>query len=194
MREYNVSAGNQAQLRSVWRGFTLIELLVIVAIFGVLASLAVPSFTTWIQNTRIRNAADSIQVGLQKARMEAVKRNADVKLELGANSAWTIECVVVTAGCPGLIEARPASDGASVAISVTPTPAGADTIVFTSLGRVRSVAEGAADAPFTRLDVDNTLLAAAESRDLRILIDAGGSGKLCDPYSGLSSTDPRKCP
>lgn len=175
-------------------GFSLIEMMVVVAIFGILASLAVPSYTAWIQNTRIRNAADSIQTGLQKARVEAVKRNADVQFVLGANSAWTVECVNVTADCPALIEGRTASEGSSSNITVTATPAGATTIVFTNLGRVRSLAEGAAAAPFTQLDIDNSALSASESRDLRILLDAGGSGRLCDPYTGLSSSDPRKCP
>ncbi|MDD2833316.1 MAG: GspH/FimT family pseudopilin [Methylotenera sp.] len=175
-------------------GFSLIELMIAVAIFGILASIAVPSYTTWFQNSRIRNAADAIQTGLQKARVEAIKHNADVEFELGANSAWVVRCVNVTADCPDPIESRAAGDGSSVNITVTPTPAGADTVVFTSLGRVRSVAEGAATTPFDQLDIDNSALSAADSRELRVVLGVGGSVLMCDPYSGLSSTDPRKCP
>jgi len=182
------------QKTAVQNGFTLIELMIAVSILGILAALAMPSYRVWIENTRIRNAAESIQTGLQKARVEALKRNSDVRFVLGANSAWSIGCVVVNARCPDPIETRGAKEGSSASVSITATPAAATTSVFTNLGRVRSVAEGAATAPFTRLDIDSTSLSAADSRELRILIDAGGAGRQCDPYAGLSASDPRKCP
>lgn len=179
---------------SITAGFSLIELMVAVAVISILAVFALPSYNIWIENTKIRNAADSINNGLQKARVEALKRNADVKFELGAGTEWTIGCVNVTADCPDPIEARGMKEGSSESISVTATPAGSAILVFTSLGRVRSALEGAPEAPFTQLDIDNTSMSGSDSRDLRILIDAGGAGRLCDPYTGLSDTDPRKCP
>lgn len=175
-------------------GFSLVELMVAVAVIGILAVFALPSYTIWIENTRIRNAADSINSGLQKARVEALKRNADVKFEIGVGSDWTIGCVNVTVDCPDTIEERRVKEGSSPSISVTATPVGSTILVFTSLGRVRSALEGAPEEPFTQLDIDNSSMSGSESRDLRILIDAGGAGKMCDPYTGLSDTDPRKCP
>ncbi len=59
-------------------GFTLIELAVIIAIVGVLAGIAVPSFVGWLPKYRLNSSADDIQALVQNARLRAVKENAHV--------------------------------------------------------------------------------------------------------------------
>jgi prepilin-type N-terminal cleavage/methylation domain-containing protein len=59
-------------------GFTLIELAVIIAIVGVLAGIAVPSFVGWLPKYRLSSSADDIQALVQNARLRAVKENAHV--------------------------------------------------------------------------------------------------------------------
>ena len=163
---------------------------------GILTAMAMPSYRVWIENTRIRNAAESIQTGLQKARVEALRHNAQVQFVLGANSAWTLGCVPNAADaadlCPDLIESRAASEGSSANITVTATPAGSTTIIFTNLGTVLANPP-APTVPFTQLAIDSSILPAANSRDLRITMGAGGIGRVCDPYAGLPVTDPRRC-
>lgn len=172
-------------------GFTLIELMITVSILGILTAMALPSYNVWIQNTRIRTAAESIQTGLQKARVEAVRRNAQVQFTLGVNSAWNVSCVTVTADCPADIEVKAAGEGASTSIGITTVPAGATEIVFTNLGTVLP-SPPAASAPFTQVEVDNTSLTSTDKRPLTVMIGAGGIGRMCD--SKLNGTsDPRKC-
>ncbi|MGQ0443059.1 MAG: GspH/FimT family pseudopilin [Methylophilaceae bacterium] len=170
-------------------GFSLIEVIVAMAVIAVLAASGASSYRAWIQNTQIRTAAESLQSGLSRARAEALKRNTPVRFTLGANSAWTVQCVT-PANCAdlaaGLIESRPNTDGSSADIAVTATPGGATDVVFTNLG-VKSNAAG----QLTQVAVDFTGMDAAESRDLNVTIGAGGNVRMCDPSTGVA--DPRRC-
>jgi type IV fimbrial biogenesis protein FimT len=181
-------------------GLTLVELLVTIAVIGVLATLAIPSYTAWIQNSRIRTAAESIQTGIQMARAEAVSRNASVQLDFrGTNSAWTVCASPVAPGaCPNpddatTIQSRAASEGSSADINIVTSDNGP--FVFNSFGVMTSPVPATADGLVSiDVDVDTSVLSASESRELRLIIGVGGSVRMCDPALDTVGTDPRKCP
>ncbi|MDW8336141.1 MAG: GspH/FimT family pseudopilin [Tepidimonas sp.] len=68
-------------------GVTVIELIVVVAILAVLATVAVPSFRTQMQRSRVEQATVQIQGTLQAARMEAIRRNRSVSVCTNAATA-----------------------------------------------------------------------------------------------------------
>lgn len=59
-------------------GFTIIELLIAVAVLGVLAAIAAPSFTDLSNSMRLSSTQSRLFGDLQLARGESVKRNARV--------------------------------------------------------------------------------------------------------------------
>ena len=60
------------------KGFTLIELMVVIAIAGILVSLAAPSFTNLTKNSRMRSEANALIGAFAFARTEAIKRGNNV--------------------------------------------------------------------------------------------------------------------
>lgn len=175
-------------------GVNLTELLIGIAILAILLAVAAPNLSRWLQNSQIRNAAESIQNGLQQARIEAARRNVGVQFILGAGSNWTVGCVTTVADadgdgvdeCPATIESHTSSDGSNNA-SIAATQS---TIVFNGLGRVAPVP--ASDLTF---QVSNPLggncMPSGAMRCLRVVVARGGQVRMCDP--ARSSPDPRAC-
>jgi len=176
-------------------GFSLIEMMIAVVIIGVAFAMGISSYQAWIQNARIRTTAESIQNGLQIARAESIKRNAMVQFNFRTRSAWTV-CVrpAVAGNCPfpddaTTIQSRLESEGATDDITVTPAPAGSTSITFNSFGQVDTAS---VPPPFTSLQIDNTELAAADKRILRVTVNQGGNTRMCDPKFSYIS-DPKGC-
>lgn len=203
-------------------GVSLIELLIGLVIVGVLLTMAVPWFGTFLQNAQIRNGAGSVLSGLQLARAEAIRRNALVRFQfvsdLGmtcalstSSLAWVVSQSDPTGACnappsdttpPRIIQSRSASEGtANVTAAVTVTSqsgqfAGQNvddsTVVFTGLGR--RLPGGIAQIDFANRTgtCEHVDALNGKMRCLRIVLSDAGQMKLCDPKVA-DSTDPRFC-
>lgn len=60
------------------RGFTLVELMVTLAVLGILAALAMPSFTEIINRNRLAGLSNDVAAVLQTARAESMRRRVRV--------------------------------------------------------------------------------------------------------------------
>ena len=75
-----------------------------------------------------------------------------------------------------------------------PTPPGgtvaASTVTFAALGNVIANADGTPS--INKIDLTNAKIALEARRPLRLIINAGGSIRMCDP--ALAPPEPRGCP
>lgn len=179
-------------------GMSLVELMIGLAIVGMLMFVAVPSFSTFLQNSQIRNAAETTMVGLNLARAEALRRNANVRFQfvssltssctLSSTSLnWVVSLSDPTSACdvapsdtnaPLIVQKRSANEGTSnITISVT----GGTTVTFTGLGRQSG-------SGITQINFSNARGGLCEHEDtdgtmrcLRVMVSTGGQAKICDP-------------
>jgi type IV fimbrial biogenesis protein FimT len=189
------------------RGFTIIEMMIAITIAAFILMAAGPSATAWMRNTRIRTAADSISVGLQQARNEAVRRNQPVGFYLvsdvdgvsltdactlsSSSGGWVVALASPAGKCATnrdtFIAVRPSgnsADGLSVAGLDASALVAADAVIFNGYGQL----SGANSLGCIRLRNG----ADATARGLNIAVNAGGQVRMCDPAI-TSDSDPRKC-
>jgi type IV fimbrial biogenesis protein FimT len=71
-------------------GFTLMELILVVAVMGIVAAIAIPSFMSFLPGMRVNGAARQVMSDLMDARMEAVKQNHEFKVFFLNNHEYKI--------------------------------------------------------------------------------------------------------
>jgi len=200
------------------RGFTLIELMFGIALFALLMVLAMPTFTTLLQNSRLRGATDSILAGLQTARSEALRRNQTVEFMLTSDAldapgdgsgiaanatgpGWAVRALDAAAVSIAYVEVRSGREGSGTddpaaiyaTMSATSLPA-TGTIRFDGLGRTNV---GVANAAFdvTPPDPGTCKASGGNMRCLRVVVTASGRVRMCDPSVDpvVNPNDTRAC-
>lgn len=187
-------------------GISMVEVLIAVAIIAVLMGFGMSSYQAWIQNTQIRNSAESIVNGLQLARAEALRRNAFVNFGFtdAGSSAWRI-CIwdraanACAAGVDPIQQYVPSEGSRNARIGAaqneataltTPLAAGAGVpggVTFSGFGRPSDPG-----GDLMRIDVTNPNISVADQRRLVIRVSLGGQVRMCDPKLS-ASTSPQGC-
>ncbi len=179
-------------------GFSLIELMIVVAIVTIMILLALPGFSTALQNSQTRAAADSLQNGLRFAQGEAIRLNRFTTFAISGNAGWQVNYVTASANDPLIAAnvANPLQQQANTFGNVTVTASSAATAVvrFDPLGRVSGAATAA--GPFNALNLGTTTYAVTNSltgtRRLNVVVSQSGKVRMCDPDVPLAS-NPAGC-
>ncbi|MDQ6619930.1 MAG: GspH/FimT family protein [Pseudomonadota bacterium] len=169
-------------------GFTLIELLTTLTIFCVLVLTAVPMYGTFIANSQIRTATESMLSGVRLAQTEAVKRNGTVEFVLDPSNGWTVNDVT-DPNAPVALKTSKFIEG-SKQTTITPSNAFRK-VSFSGLGRIVTKNPSDGTSPLTQVDV-TTSASMSGTRTLRVVIGSAYGIKACDP--ALNAADPAGCP
>lgn len=197
----------------------MIEMAVTMGVLGLLLATAMPSGASWIRNMRLRSTAESMQNGLQRARMEAIRRNTSVSFWMvstpssgaldstcalsSTGASWVVSQDSPAGACaadpskttaPRIVISRSSAEGNAQSVSVVARQidqsTAAQAVTFNGLGRVLTTA---ADGSVP-IGVINFVVAASDtdSRALRIVVSSAGMIALCDP--ALAATAAGACP
>lgn len=200
------------------RGFTLIELLIGLAVMGILLMIGIPDFKLWINNIKVRNAAESIQNGMKLARMEALRRNAPVTFSLvsltdpsvmdnscalsSSGTSWVVSmdnpagsCATppmgqdaVTPPAPRIIQKHVAAAG-NLNVAVSATTSASGAATQVTFNGLGQLAD--TTNGIARVTI-NSSLDPTNARRLEVRVTSGGSVNMCDP-AVTDAADPRKC-
>ncbi|MDQ7989469.1 MAG: GspH/FimT family pseudopilin [Candidatus Dactylopiibacterium sp.] len=172
------------------RGFSLIELMVTLAVLGFILAMGIPSFSTYITNSRVRSVTSEMRDGLQQARMEAIRRNGTVSFCVTADTGtgWSVR---TGADCSAgtVLSSRPSSTSEARSVTLNPTSL---SVAFGSDGRIRT-SSGAAGSgtALTTLEAGWSSSCSGDCVNMRVEISPGGMIRSCN--SGLPEGDPQSC-
>ncbi|ABM38208.1 GspH/FimT family pseudopilin [Polaromonas naphthalenivorans] len=121
-------------------GFTLIEVMVSLAILGILAALAAPSFSETIKRYRVNAIKDDLIASMQAARSEAIRRGTSITLirlpgcgaEANDTDIWSCGWLTVVGTIPDTRDVNTSEQNS--ALQITTVPTGYD-VMHTGSGR-----------------------------------------------------------
>ena len=112
------------------QGFTLLELLIAIVVAGILASIAVPSFSDFLARQQLRSDVNEVISTLSLARSEAIRQRQTIEItiqgvtvcfdSLGARDSSTSSCNDCSSSCQLILEATEIGESRTVEV----TPAG----------------------------------------------------------------------
>jgi type IV fimbrial biogenesis protein FimT len=185
------------------KGFTLVELMITLVVLGLIATMAVPSMTSFFDKRRVIEAAEDLYANVQIARTEAIKRSDSVYMRFNsAGSNWQYglsqnDLCDLTKTDPTVANANACvlvvDDGDGVIDDGTATIDAADTVLnrFTS-GDYNEVSMTLTSMPNGNNQIEfhpnrgtaenaSITLQSASGKQMRVIVGLLGQVRLCSP-------------
>lgn len=116
-------------------GFSLPETLAIVVILGIFATLATPSFLSWVNSRRVEDVLSQVEGALKEAQSEAIRKSQVCTLTINSTSVKASPSNCLPTGARDLTQVSGGSNNGSGVTIVAET---ASKIVFSSKGSTSS--------------------------------------------------------
>ena len=172
--------------------------MIVLSVLSILLAVGMPAFGRLLHDIEIRGSAEGLRAGLQKARTEAVTRNALVRISFSNESgrpAWTLGCVRSSLRCPATISSYSANadtqirwgaarwdDQTALGTALPPGNRLPSGVTFNALGAAPGVES---NADVSRIDVTHAI--NEQAKRLVLMITAAGAIRLCDPSADSGS-------
>jgi type IV fimbrial biogenesis protein FimT len=166
--------------KKTMRGFGLIELLITISLLGILTTLAVDNFGAWIQDTKTRSVAESLQNGIRLAQTEAIKSSQSTTFTLTGRN-WVIALIPRASTSTTISSTTTIHNGGIPDANFVNIDAANNTSLnFNSMGRLVS--------PTT--NVNYIITNTRGNRRMQVSVNMAGKVRMCDPDKTLSATSP----
>jgi type IV fimbrial biogenesis protein FimT len=195
-------------------GFSLIELMVVVTIMALMVIMFAPDMATWIANSKVRGAAESLASELRLAQLEALRRNRQAVFALTDDTPaldaapkdnalnWFVRAVPTPdeGADPGFQTTGLFVHGSQQARLAQVSITGPGLLCFNAMGRPVSPAVSPVGKVSTCAvpgdavtPVSYTIERSGADRRLDVEVALGGMIRLCDPDKSRADGEADAC-